>query len=100
MTYRVVYRQSADDNLAAIYDWIADRADTDTALRYVLRIRNACEKLADFRYRGTPHDDLLASLRSVPFERRVTIAYLVKGDEVLIARILYAGRDLSREFGS
>lgn len=68
-------------------------------MRYVLRIRNACEKLADFPNRGTPHDALLAGLRSVPFERRVTIAYFVQGEEVIIARILYAGRDLTREFG-
>ena len=99
MAYRVIYRQSADANLDAIYEWIADSADEDTALSYVLRIRATCEKLADFPNRGTPHDDLLASLRTIPFGRRVTIAYLVQGEEVIIARIVHAGLDLAKEFG-
>ncbi|HEX8127247.1 MAG TPA: type II toxin-antitoxin system RelE/ParE family toxin [Allosphingosinicella sp.] len=98
MAYRVIYRQTADANLDAIYEWIADGADEDIALRYVLRIREKCERLADFPNRGTPHDDLLDGLRTIPFGRRVTIAYLVQGAEVIITRIVHAGLDLTTEF--
>ena len=98
MTARIVYEEAADADLDAIYRWIADRADPDTALQFVLRLRAACEGLADFPHRGTPHDDLVPGLRSIPFERRATIAYLVRGNRVLIARVLYAGRDLTKEF--
>jgi toxin ParE1/3/4 len=99
VAYRVIYRQSADANLDAIYQWIADSADEDSALSYVLRIREKCETLADFPNRGTPHDDLIAGLRTIPFGRRVTIAYPVQGDEVIIARIVHAGLDLAKELG-
>lgn len=97
MAAKVRHEEAADADLDAIYRWIADRADPDTALRFVRRIRAACEQLADFPNRGTPHDDLVAGLRSIPFERRATIAYLVQGNEVRVARILYAGRDLTKE---
>jgi toxin ParE1/3/4 len=30
-TVRVVWRQTATDDLYRLYDWIADRADPDTA---------------------------------------------------------------------
>jgi toxin ParE1/3/4 len=99
VAYKVIYRQTADANLDAIYGWIADGADDDTALSYVLRIRATCEKLADFPSRGTPHDDLIAGLRTVPFGRRATIAYLVQGEEVIITRIVHAGLDLTKELG-
>jgi len=99
VAHRVIYRRSADADLDAIYEWIADSADEDTALSYVSRIGAKCEKLADFPNRGTPHDDLLAGLRTIPFGRRVTIAHLVRGEEVIIARIVHAGLDLTKEFG-
>lgn len=99
MAYRVIYRQTADANLDAIYEWIAEGADEDTALSYVLRIRATCEKLTDFPNRGTPHDDVIAGLRSIPFGRRATIVYLVQDKEVIITRIVHAGLDLTTEIG-
>ncbi|GAA0603666.1 hypothetical protein GCM10009416_46590 [Craurococcus roseus] len=37
-------------------------------------------------------------LRTVGFERRVTIAFAVEPDAALIVRVLYGGRDLEAAF--
>jgi toxin ParE1/3/4 len=57
------------------------------------RLRAACEKLAHFPNRGSPHDELAPGLRSVPFERRATIYYRVSAETVDIMHIAWAGRD-------
>jgi hypothetical protein len=38
-------------------------------------------------------DDILPGLRVVGFERRVTIAFLITADAVLIEGVFYGGRD-------
>ncbi|MDZ4366104.1 MAG: type II toxin-antitoxin system RelE/ParE family toxin [Afipia sp.] len=47
-----------------------------------------------FPERGTRRDDLSPGLRIVGFERRVTIAFVVEEDEVIVLNILYGGREL------
>lgn len=37
-TFRIVWRQTATDDLYRLYDWIADRADPDTAFAYTSAI--------------------------------------------------------------
>ena len=98
MALDLVYLESADADLAEIYDWLAARADASSAFAYVSRIEEACGGLTDFPRRGPPHDDLAPGLRSIPFGRRATIYYRVTERAVEIVRILYAGRDADREF--
>lgn len=57
-TYRVVWRQTASDDLYRLYDWIADRADPDTAFAYTSAIETHAADLATFPERGTPRDDI------------------------------------------
>jgi toxin ParE1/3/4 len=56
-----------------------------------------CNGLSTFPLRGTQRDDLLR-LRVTGFERRVTIAFVVTADAVLIEGIFYGGRDFEAEF--
>ena len=46
--------------------------------------------------RGSIRNDIRPGIRMVGFERRISIAFFIESDEVLIAGILYAGRQLSR----
>ncbi len=46
-----------------------------------------------FPNRGTSHDDVLPGLRVVGFERRVTIAFIVTDEAVLIEGVFYGGQD-------
>jgi toxin ParE1/3/4 len=56
-------------------------------------LRAACFNLVDYSERGTPRDDLSPSLRTVGFERKSVIAYVLVGDDVVIVNIFHGGRD-------
>ncbi|MGH6754736.1 MAG: hypothetical protein ACREDP_21480 [Bradyrhizobium sp.] len=43
-------------------------------------------------------DDLFPGLRTIGFERRVTIAFVVTADMVLIEGIFYGGQDFEASF--
>lgn len=91
--YKIIWRPSAQYDLLALYEWIADRADPDAAFDYTSRIEAHAAKLAEFPERGTPRDDLLPGLRTTPYTGRTIIAYRVVGDEVEILRLVHGGRD-------
>jgi len=95
---RVVFAQSARADLDDIFAWIADHAGLDIALAYTSRIEHFCRKMTPFPQRGTARNDLRQGLRTVGFERRATIAFTVKGEDIIILRILYAGRSLDLAF--
>jgi len=95
---RVVFAESARADLDYIFAWIADHAGLEVALAYTSRIEHFCRKMTPFPQRGTARNDLRPGLRTVGFERRATIAFTVKGEDVIILRILYAGRSLDLAF--
>ena len=93
--YRVELSPDADRDLDQLADWISERsASIRVAIGYVDRIRSYLKSFQSFPHRGTKRDDIRAGLRLTGFERRLTIAFSVEGDTVIIARILYAGRDV------
>ena len=94
MTHRVVYSQQAKFDLANIERHIADSGSPDNAATYIRAIVAKCDGLAAAPYQGTRRDDVLAGLRTTGFRRRVTIAFFVGPEAILIARILYGGRDI------
>jgi toxin ParE1/3/4 len=98
MAYRVVLRPLAVADLKSIFDWVAGEAGFDVALAFDQRLREACRALADFPRRGTPHPDLMEGLRSVVFERRTSLYYVVEERTVRIIRIVRAGQDPVRAF--
>lgn len=94
----VVWRSAARDDLLALYDWIADRADPETAFAYAARIEELAERLAEFPHRGTPRDDLVPGMRTVPYRRRVTVAYQVLENCVEVLRLVQSGQDWEQLF--
>ena len=98
MALRLVYDPRAHADLDSIYDWIADQSDPETAFAYTSRLQAACERLIEFPRRGTPRDDLAPGIRTISFERRDIIAYLVEPGHVLIVGIFHHGRDVRRAF--
>lgn len=93
---KVYFRPRAAEDLIAPYDYIAGQAGLDVAGRYIERIETACMKLADFPERGTKRDDILPGLRTIGFERRVTIAFRVRRTRAEIVTIAYGGRNFER----
>ena len=98
MAFRVFFQPRAEADLLALYRHIAETSGLDVAGNYIDRIEIACMSLATFPNRGTKRDDLAPGLRTIAFERRVTIAYRVQKTRVEILTIAYAGRDFESDF--
>jgi toxin ParE1/3/4 len=90
---KVVFRPEAEADLVGLYEYIAERSGYRIAGGYIDRIEEACMALATFPKRGTRRDDILPGLRTIGFERRVTIAFRVLKTRVEIVTIAYAGRN-------
>jgi toxin ParE1/3/4 len=96
MIFTVVISASAKADLFAIYDYIAERAGAEIALRFIERIEEYCLGFANMPERGTKRDDLGRGLRTVGFRRRATIFFEVNRDarQVVVHGVYYAGRSL------
>ena len=92
MALKIYFRPQAEADLFALYDYIASKAGMPVAGNYIDRIEAACMSLAAFPERGTRRDDIQPGLRTIGFERRVTIAF-----RVLKTRVEIVGRDFEGE---
>ncbi len=93
----VIFAPEAQQDLLALYDWIADAASPVTALNYVERLETYCRGFDLASERGHRRDDIREGLRIVGFERRITIAFALNGERVTILRLFYGGRNWERE---
>lgn len=89
----VSFAPEAEADLGSIYEGIADRAGPNVALGYVERLHGSCLSLGLASERGTRRDDIRPGLRTIGFERRVTIAFKVDPGSVLVLRLFYGGQD-------
>lgn len=89
----VEFAPEALEDLRRLYDWIADAASPAVALTYLTRIETFCRGMAFSPDRGHRRDDIRPGLRIVGFERRITIAFTVSAERVIILRLFYGGRD-------
>jgi toxin ParE1/3/4 len=90
---RVIFTPLAERHLDSLHEYISTHAGEERADGYIGRIVTFCNGLATFPLRGTKRDDLLPGLRVTGFERRVTIAFVVTEEAVLIEGIFYGGQD-------
>ena len=101
VAHRVGFDPAAREELRELYAHIASRSGSpDIAERYIRRIVDWCLRLADAPERGSRHDEVRPGLRSMGFENRVTIAFVVEAETVTILRVLYGGRDTRSILGS
>jgi toxin ParE1/3/4 len=100
MRRRVVFAVEAQADLDDIFAWVADHAGVATALAYTRRIHDHCLALATFPERGARRDDIAEGLRTAAYRRRVTIAFTVEPDRVVVLRLLHAGRDVAAILGA
>jgi toxin ParE1/3/4 len=83
---RVLFTASAERQMDTLHRYIADRAGEHTADRYIDPLR------------GSKRDDLLPGLRTIGFERRATIAFMVTAHAVVVEGVFYGGRDFEANF--
>ena len=98
MRRRIVYAPEAEAQLIDLYRYIELQASPAIAQGFTEAIVARCSALAEFPDRGTPREDLLPGLRTVAFRRRVTIAYWVDAEAVMILGIFYGGQDFESVF--
>ena len=92
----IVVTPEARDQIDQLCHYIAAAAqDADIAMRFVDSQLDHITTLADFPQRGTPREDIRPGLRTIPWKRRATIAYVVEERDVVILGIFYAGRDIA-----
>jgi toxin ParE1/3/4 len=96
--FKVSFSPQSELDLLGIYDYIAERSYPSRAAVYIERIKDFCLSFSTFPARGMQRDDLEPGLRVTGFERRVTIAFHIEEKDVVIDRILYAGRSLEKAF--
>jgi toxin ParE1/3/4 len=100
VAFKVFFRPRAEADLIALYRYVAETSGLSIAGGYIDRIEAACMRLTTFPNRGRKRDDLAPGLRTIAFERRVTIAYRVLKTRVEIVTIAYAGRDFESDLRS
>ncbi len=97
MPLRVRLTADAEADLQGIYLYIGEKASPGAAKAYAARILEFLSKLEMFPERGTRRDEIRPGLRMIGFERRVTVAFIAQPEEVVVLRILYAGRQFEGE---
>ena len=90
---RVIFTPLAERQIDSLHRYITEHASEERADGYIGRIVAFCNGFTTFPERGTRRDDLLPGLRVIGFERRVTIAFVVTAEAVLIEGIYYGGQD-------
>ncbi len=93
MQYRVVFAPEAQEQLAALYRYIAATASPAIAERYTSAIVTYCEGLQTFPRRGTRRDDIRPGLRITNYKKRAVIAFYVDAETVSIIGVFYGGQD-------
>ncbi len=99
MKRKVIFAPEAADDLFALYTYIAEQSGAALAFNYISRIESYCLGFDMAGERGTRRDDIRPGMRVVGFKRRVTIAFHVEADTVVIERILYGGRNVEHILG-
>lgn len=94
MTFSVLLSDDAKTDLFDIYWWVASEAGPEIADAYYARLESRLFALDHYPNRGTPRDDLGENIRTVPFERRLTILYRVERKIVRVLRVVSCAREL------
>ena len=94
MRFQIRVTPDAETDLEGIRAYIGEKASTVVAEGYLSRMLAFIGRLEHFPERGSLRNDIMPGLRIMGFERRVAIAFRVEGDEVIVMRVLYGGRQL------
>ncbi len=88
----LVFTPEANEQLVALYDYIAKAASPDIAQNFTEAIVAHCEKLLNFAEIGVRRDDIRPNLRITHFRSRTVIAFTVTEKQVAIIGVFYGGQ--------
>lgn len=93
MAYRVVYTPDAENQIAAILEFVAEETSPETAAGFVNGLLRLCDGLASLPFRGRRIGRPERGVRMLVYRGRTSIVYAIEGDMVLILGVFYAGRN-------
>lgn len=93
MPHTVIFTPEAEEQLAALYRYVAAAASPAVAARFTGAIVTYCESLRTFPHRGNRRDDVRPGLRITHYRKRTVIAFDVDGESVSIIGVFYGGQD-------
>ena len=95
MKFHVIFSPEADDQVFALYNYIADADSPNIAKNYIDTIISYCESLSTFPVRGIKRDDVRPGLRITNYKSSTVIAFDVDMDTKIISivGIFYGGQD-------
>ncbi|QND44306.1 type II toxin-antitoxin system RelE/ParE family toxin (plasmid) [Rhizobium lusitanum] len=97
MAYRIIYHPQAEAELDTLYADIAMQAGDRIAGDYVDGVITFIEGLETFPERGTVRESRTSGLRIIGYRHSVSVAFAVRGDDVLILGVFARGRDINEE---
>lgn len=95
--YRLVFSPEAERQLVSIFRYIERAASATIAQHFTDAVVEHCHDLRTFPHRGTARDDLRPGLRVVGFRRRVSIAFAIEEETVIILGVFYGGQNYEDE---
>lgn len=93
MAYTIVFTPEAEEQLVALYQYIAKAASPSIAERYTNSIIEYCEGLETFPERSTIRADIRPGLRITNYRKRTVIAYTIEVETIVILGLFYGGQD-------
>ena len=93
MAHTVVFTPEAEEQLVALYRYIAEAGSPDIAERYTSAIVTYCETLETFHHRGALREDIRPGLRITNYRGRTAIAFTVDSERTSIIGVFYGGQD-------
>jgi toxin ParE1/3/4 len=96
MQRKLVLTVEAEQNLDQIYSYIYEQSQSYfVAEKYVTSILDFIRKLEVFPFLGTIRDEIKQNLRTVGFKKRVTVAFMITDEEIIIYGIFYGGQQIT-----
>jgi toxin ParE1/3/4 len=93
----VDWSPEAEQDLLAIWNYVAREASPDVADEQLRSLDRACEALAQWPHSGRARDELLRNVRSIAVEAYV-VFYRVGNSAIEIVRVLHGRRDVDAIF--
>lgn len=94
---QILFTPLATEDLQQIWGFLAEKAGTETANKFLLTVRDKCQILAEFPESGKARHEFLVNLRSFSLKIYV-IFYLPLEDGIEVLRIIHNSRDIAQIF--
>lgn len=94
MIHSLVIHPEAESELNSIYDYISERIGPESAWAYIRGVRDYLYRLSAFPERGSIRDANVNGLRLIGYRKRLSIAFVVRENNLIILGFLYAGSNI------